>query len=177
MFYQLSKDDRVIALSEDWDQVAQTHSSPGALAAKVKGHSLWSFVQGHETRSYLNALFFTCRRTLLPVHVTYRCDGPDETRSFRMEITSLGEGALNVSHSAIPKLTQVLHSVVVLDDMRPSCQCSQCLSVLISGQWVDQIYILRDADFPVTYVICPNCRSMALGRIEELHEVIQLYRR
>lgn len=75
MWYYIESSNKIVDLSPDWDQMAVGEGAPGPPRSEIIGCSLWDFVSGHETRSYLNALFFWCRQSNRAVSLPYRCDG------------------------------------------------------------------------------------------------------
>ncbi|MEP3636184.1 MAG: hypothetical protein ABJN14_02870, partial [Paracoccaceae bacterium] len=96
--YVISSDDRIVSVSGNWDVFALDNSGPEAQAKNVVGHSLWHFVSGSETQSFLNALFFHVRRTGQPVILQYNCNSPDRFRAADMEIRLLDGQHLEVLH-------------------------------------------------------------------------------
>jgi Zn finger protein HypA/HybF involved in hydrogenase expression len=129
------------------------------------GRSIWDFVDGIETRAYLNALFFTCRQTRQPIDVAYRCNWACGSQLYRMEIRSLGKGAIEIAHRALTSVSAAPQSVLVLNDRRPTIQCSQCMRALIGTTWIDVLQPLDGHQFPLRPVVCPSCRQAALAQI------------
>lgn len=164
--YSVTKANLIDDCSDDWDDQAIKNGGLLATTSVVKGRSVLSFVSGLATRSYLNALFFACRQTHQPLDVAYRCNWQGGSQVFRMEIRSLGDGALEVAHRPMSEMNVGPKSVLVLDDHRQTSQCSQCLRVLIRQVWIDVFHRLADEDFVLHDAVCPSCRSAAIAEIK-----------
>jgi hypothetical protein len=163
--YSPTRDARIDDCSDDWDARAASEGGDAARAALVIGRGIWDVVRRLEARAYLNALFFACRQTNQPIDVAYRCNWACGSQLCRMEIRSLGRGALEISHRAITPVETAPHAVLRLNDHRPTIQCSQGLRVLIGKVWVDVLRPLHDCDLPLHPVVCPACRQASPAQI------------
>ena len=165
--YVISSDNRIVSVSGDWDEFALDNSAPEAQATNVVGHSLWHFVSGFETQSFLNALFFHVRRTGQPVILQYNCNAPDRLRVVDMEIRLLDGQHLEVLHD--------IHTDVPMEQTcgqmksAPSDSltvCSQCLDFVIDRNWepAESRPLVLNGEYK--YVVCSSCRSAARNQVE-----------
>ncbi len=164
MWYYIESSNKIVDLSPDWDQLAVGEGAPGPPRSEIIGCSLWDFVSGHETRSYLNALFFWCRQSNRAISLPYRCDGPGLLRECRMNITPRGEG-LTVHHQLLLESRPVVRGL--LEPLGPTTRCSQCLRWEQPDGWKDIVTAQGADELFLTYVVCPDCRAAAnraLGR-------------
>jgi hypothetical protein len=176
LFYHLSYDDKIIATSDDWDRTAVEGAGRKALSRNVLGASIWSVVTGDDTRSYLNALFFLCRKTQQPVTAHYRCDTPDKAQLVAMEIAPLPGRMLQVSHLQIPDLMIEAALPLALDRKAQVTQCSQCLRVEVAGHWQESFPLRNAAATDVDRTVCPACRAGVLHRVHRRETATALYR-
>ena len=161
-FYVLSFDNKITATSADWNKEAAKQDGHAARSESVLGLSIWSVIQGADTQSFLNALFFVCRKTQQPVTVPYRCDTPTEARLFEMEIEPLSDEGLRVSHYIMPDPDLDGQTLALHDGAFPQEQCSQCLRVQHMGVWAESFPLLRAGTKGLHYTVCPACRAAAL---------------
>ena len=165
MWFFLDPSNKIIDVSPDWDSQAGTLG--GALVARrgIVGRSLWDFVNGAETRSYLNAVFFWCRQSGRGLSLPNRCDAPNLRRECRMDIAPDSEGGLEVRHHLLAETPVAGQKLSGTD--APGQQCSQCLRWEGPDGWRDLMIATPPQATFVTYVICPDCRraaNRALGR-------------
>ncbi|MCU0800471.1 MAG: hypothetical protein MUD11_01635 [Rhodobacteraceae bacterium] len=161
-FYVLSFDNKIIDTSDDWNRGAAMPGGQGARSENVLGACIWSVVAGRDTQTYLNALFFTCRRTQAAVTVPYRCDTPTEARLFEMEIEPLSDDGLKVSHRQMPNADIGVPTLSGHDGTFPQEQCSQCLRLAHGDGWVESFPFLRAGTKGLHYTVCPSCKAEAL---------------
>ena len=158
--YDLSSQNRIISVSEDlWSGQGATFWSG------VRGHVIWDYVAGLDTRSYLNALFFATRRSGAELAVRYRCDTEGERRLFDMRLVPLEDDGLRISHHAVERLPALQHRRREEVAAAVTC-CSQCLSWRIGSQWHDLAAAGAGCAAKVDYVVCPTCRHAAQKVIE-----------
>ena len=165
--YVISSDDRILSVFGGWDVFALNNSAPDTEAMHVVGHSLWYYVNGHETQSFLNALFFHVRRTGRPVALQYNCSSPDHLRLAEMRVRLLGEQCLEVTHE--------IHTEEPRKNSdRSECNgaeatltlCSQCLTVSVDQEQAVGSPPKIDLNRNYTFVVCSNCRTAARTQID-----------
>lgn len=159
MWFFLDPSNKIIDVSPDWDSLVLPSGGVAVQSHRVVGRSLWDFVNGGDTRSYLNALFFWCRQTGHALTMPYRCDAPNLRRECRMKITPHIEGGLEIRHDVL--LIRETEGFHALEPDGTAEQCSQCLSWHGPAGWYDQTMSVPARDMFVHYVICPQCRLAA----------------
>ncbi len=167
--YVLDASDRIISVSPQWDQFAIENDTPGAMAENVIGRQVWDFVEGLETASYLNAIFFACRMDTESFDILYRCDAPEIKRMFRMSVHPEEKGVLTLRHDLLHSKSRLhTNKVEVFTDHYDSTRCSVCCSFLIGENWIDVFPYLNDRYFPKSYSVCPACRELAQKGIDQM---------
>ncbi|THH37138.1 hypothetical protein E4Z66_09405 [Aliishimia ponticola] len=167
-FYDIDQQDVIVGIGGDWDTFALQNDSPSAQAAEVTGYPLWDSVEGFETMSYLNALFFAVRRKGIPLNLRYRCDSPKMARLFNMTISPLRENGLRVEHVQIAPGPHMQHQTAVDFSLHYSPKkCSVCCAFLIGDEWVDPFTLPTTVDFPKGVGLCEHCKKEALNAIAQ----------
>ncbi len=170
-WYEVDAEDRVQAVSPDWDGFARANDGPGALSRQVVGRPLAEFLTGDPTRMFVSAIFEAARLTGRPRTLPYRCDAPDLVRQLEMTVLPLAGGALRVEHrirSVTPR-----QPLLALQALRPHdpatarwMRCSQCLRLAMPGPgspWSELDDKLPDLvsaahlTLPVRDGVCPTC--------------------
>lgn len=170
-WYEIDREDRLRALSSDWDAFADGNAGPGARAGQVLGRPLRSFIAGDVPRMFIEAALQAVRLTGRPRTLGYRCDAPAVERLLTMTLVPLDDGGVRVEHqvvSARQRETVPAFRTVPPGEWtqtrpgaRPRWRCSQCLrlSVSLSGPWSDAAP-LDATSAPVVdvrYTLCPVC--------------------
>lgn len=159
MFHcELSAQNRIVALSDNWDAGAGRCDKGGPLAQSVMGRPIWDFVAGLETRSYLNALIFAARRDQRRLSVRYRCDGPSERRLYQMLVEPVQFGGVALTHLPLEITAHPVRPQVPEGEL--AC-CGQCLRWRRNGTWQETGALAALARSPVDYRVCPDCRAEA----------------
>lgn len=163
MWYLLGPDNRILDVSPTWGGRAVDFANSGLGVSQLINQNFWYFVEGMETKGYLNALFFFSRETKRELELKYRCDGPDVRRWFTMQISSEAEGLIRVAHNL--ERTLPGNTVVDLQAHRNAKQCSQCLKYNVGAEWCEGFFRIPSADFDRKWVVCPDCREAANGAL------------
>lgn len=162
--YELSPQNRVHAVSDDWDDFATCNDGGGAVAKEVTGRLIWSCVSGLATTSYLNALLFSVRKAQTSLCVAYRCDSPQEMLRYEMWMEPLAAGAVLISHVQTDAAPRVPASRRAQWPGGAAC-CSQCLRWQSGAVWEELDLHPGLTHSAVEYLICPDCRNAALRAI------------
>ncbi len=164
--YELSSQNRIMAVSDNWDPFARGNGGAAALAHAVMGRPIWDFVSGVDTRSYLNALFFAARSAGTRVAVRYRGDSAAERRLYHLLIEPQADGALRLSHLPIDIARHMVRAPTAAELASQSC-CGQCLRWRKGQTWGASEAFPGLARAPVDYVVCPQCRAEAQRAIDQ----------
>ncbi len=176
-WYEVDANDRLLAVSPDWDVFAQANDGPGALSRHVLGRPLLDFLTGDATRMFIRAVFEATRVTRQPRTLPYRCDAPDLTRQLEMTVTPLARNALRVEHRLLA--SQARQRRAALRALHPHdggpprwLRCSQCLRLAMPGPgspWPDRVLVDDPfepaaatgpvAPLPVRDLVCPACAA------------------
>lgn len=157
--YELSGQNRIVSVSDNWDGFARTNECASAMAHAVLGRPLWDFVAGIDTRAYMNALLFAARSAGQSLSVRYRCDGMEEWRLYELKIEPLDENGLRLSHRLL-ELTR-RSSPPIAPQGEAFCCCSQCLRNRREDRWEDSDIHPALAPHKVDFVVCPLCKAEA----------------
>jgi hypothetical protein len=172
-WYEVDADDRLQAVSPDWDVFARANEGPAALSRQVLGRPLQEFLTGDPTRMFIGAIFAATRLTGQPRTLPYRCDAPDLVRLLEMSVLPLPAGALRIEHrvrSVTPRQRRL--SLQALRPHDPATarwlRCSQCLRLAMpapGSPWTEVDQALPDLastgnlTLPVRDGICPTCSA------------------
>ena len=162
-FYEIDADDVITACGGDWDSFACANEGADAQAESVRGYLIWDFILGHDLASFYNALFFSTRMKGAKLVLNYRCDSPEETRLFAMEVLPLGHDALRVTHRLLS--TSSAQGVIDLDAVRRGSRCGICARVETDKGWIDPLAVPKVMDIPKGTRVCPDCKATARNAI------------
>lgn len=160
-----------------WDKFASDSDGQAALEKNVIGGTIFDFVNGFDTASFLNAIFFAVRSKHSEFTTTYRCDGPNEKRLFRMHVLPLVNGGLRVDHTLTgSRVVSPKASILSLRQAACENRCSVCCSIRVADEWIDSFSQPDIAFFPNSHTVCPNCKFLLRANLGEhvRGEVIKL---
>ncbi|MGX9354476.1 hypothetical protein ACS3SW_04755 [Roseobacteraceae bacterium S113] len=154
--YTLAPDGVITHVGGEWDRFALENDGPMATAQHVLGRPLLDFVEGLDTRSYLNALFFWAKTTRAPVKLSYQCNDETYASTFDMTIVTDHRGGLHVSHKLRASIALVRpHAVLAEGDITSSLKtCSICGEIAVSDQTIDAAAAAR-------FTVCMSCKAKA----------------
>ena len=162
-WYEINPNHTITDMSVNWcTDCIQSEDAPCHRAC-ILGSNLMAYIDGMETKGYLNALFFYCNLSGSAVQVHYRCDGPDIRRGFEMNIERRASGVVRASHDLL--WTDKGNSIVSLASEDQICRCSQCLRHKLGKEWHEGYFAANIPDDSLRYVICPDCREAANGAL------------
>ena len=96
--YHLNEDNRITLVDNAWLEFARSTNAQSLLDANLIGTSVWNFIASAEVRVLYQAIYDKVRRTLAPMTLGFRCDGPDVRRFMSLEI-SMGDD-YNLQHTS-----------------------------------------------------------------------------
>lgn len=169
-WYELDREDRVVAVGGEWDPFALQNGAPHAVSAHVVGQPLWAFVNGIETMHLLQRLIAGVRASGAPVEVPFRCDGPNVERHMHFHAAPV-----NGDHVRIT--THLLSEVPVgsppasspgLDEGAMVTMCSWCNHIrMVDGTWLPlaeaaaRLGLFSGARMPaITHGLCHGCLAI-----------------
>jgi hypothetical protein len=164
LFYELSEDDRILAVCDGWDDFGRANNA-SKLGADVIGYPIWQFISGQDTRSYMNSIFFSCRSYARPLTALYRGDSPEMMRVYRMTVAPLPDLGLRLTHHLTAEMPH-WHDPPVRRIPRALVQCSQCLSLQTPQAWAPGPGPAFRAKGEISYHVCPDCRQSLSRQIE-----------
>jgi hypothetical protein len=167
-WYELDAHDRLIAVDPDWDAFALANDGGQAKSAQVLGRPLRDFLTDDATLMFVEALLQATRLTRRARSVSYRCDGPDRMRRYRMTATPLAHGHVRVDHELQCADARALAPRYRFDPAAAWWRCSQCLALREPGMpWVpaDLLppHLLALSECEVRYGVCGDCLCRSGG--------------
>lgn len=102
LYYTLDAENRIVATSPHWDDLALENDGPMACAAQVMYRNVLDFVTGDELRMLLAGLFKNARDHQRTVRVPFRCDAPTRCRHLMMSIAPRGEPVAHCEYAVDP---------------------------------------------------------------------------
>lgn len=175
--YHLDRDDRIVAVNDDWTTFALANSGPTLAGDAVLGQSIWDHIADPGTASIYDRLYRQIRATSRTASFTFRCDAPHERRLFRMQLAPAGEGAIVAQVNEVfvvhREPIQVLDRGVERGDAMVR-MCAWCHAIATDdGAWlaledaVRELQLFHAADAPrVTHTVCPRCRKSLEAEID-----------
>lgn len=164
--YTLSRFNEVLSVEGNWSHLAGLCLC--LPLAEVIGRNLFDLVAGSETASYLNAIFFSCRRSGQSFSDTHSTDNGGVLRSFCMTVYPQRRGELEVSHELVDQ--KPFASSVNLRSAAGALRvkCSICCRVRRQGIWIAPEIMALTADAAPEYVVCPDCRARANAQLSRI---------
>ena len=167
--YTLDLDDRIIAVTGNWDGFALANGGPAILSATIIGRRLDEFVSGDVTRMFVRTMLMSARMLKRSIHRPYRCDSPQLRRFMEMTVMPHGGGMLEVRHRQIRceplSCTVTIASVAAAPTSGFIKRCSICNHIRIRQVWSEVDEAILDgrlakdaaAALRVIYGVCPDC--------------------
>lgn len=167
--YVINEADDIVSVGPEWDRFAVENDAPRAMAKNVIGRKIWDFIDGFETSSYLNAIFYACRMDTESFDILYRCDAPEVQRLFRLSICPEEKGWLTLNHALVHNKKRLqANNVAIFTDHFDNTRCSVCCSFLVGENWIDTFSHLNDRYFPKSYSVCPTCRENTRKKLDSM---------
>ncbi|MBK7974579.1 MAG: PAS domain-containing protein [Deltaproteobacteria bacterium] len=177
--YHIDRDDRIVAVNDDWTTFAAANSGHALVGDAVLGQSIWDHVSDPSTASIYQRMYQRVRDESRTTTFTFRCDAPGERRLFRMQLTPGDEGGV---------ITEVREVTVEprapIRALDATCErgeamtrmCAWCHAIAdADGSWLELEDAVRDLEVfhgatpPfVTHTVCPTCRAALEGEIGQL---------
>jgi hypothetical protein len=166
--YTLNGYNKITAVGGAWDDFASDNDGQSAIATSVIGGMIFDFIDGFDTASFLNAIFFAVRSKHAEFYTTYRCDSAGEKRLFRMHVSPLMNGGLKVDHTLIGNRV-ISTPTTVLPLRQAACEnrCSICCNFKVADEWIDPFSQPDVAFFPESHTVCPNCKTLLRADLGE----------
>jgi hypothetical protein len=167
--YWLDKNDVIQKVCVAWDQFAQANDGQATLAEQVIGKRLWNFIDGSNTRLWLDAVLTYARISGSIVEKRYRCDSPTEKRFMLMRVIPHTADLLEVQCNLEQELPQQVCVQFEAKTRRiPSLKvrCSICNRIKINAdtwQEADTAVLNGSLDntkpVKVIYGVCAACQA------------------
>jgi hypothetical protein len=152
-WYDLAADD--VICDNSFDRMNKRGS-------RFKGRQLWEFVEGPETRSFLNAIFFSVRVRQVVFEMACRSDGLGVRRDMLMRVSARPDKTIRVTHRL--RETAWYRSPEAVPQLRAGCpapRCSVCGAVEVQARWIDPSEH-EGGPLPFgRYKVCCTCRKSA----------------
>lgn len=162
--------DRIIAVSENWNEIAEQGEALQSLdSKKVLGQPLVNYIRDDATSMYIEACLKLCRVRNQILSRNYRCDSPTHKRFLELVLTPLPQKSVEMTHYLL-KEEPFAHRVDIEDvtdtaNQKPFqyVRCSMCnaLRQIGTDQWQDPASLSHQQNqaFKVIHGICPVCKT------------------
>lgn len=167
MWYEVDRNDIIVALSDDWDATINDHHDPKLLSRSLIGKPLSDFISGDVSMMFTETMIASARVQQKPIIKPYRCDSPTRKRRMQMILTPFLEGHVRVEHQQVTETPwqHPMHMRTVGTRQRVGKikRCSMCNNLLDGEAWVTQDAYFANhiqtnpESLAVFYGICPNC--------------------
>jgi hypothetical protein len=173
--YSVDAEDRLDWVGTTWLAFARENGAAHLTAKSALGQSLWSFIEGEQTRQLYRTLLKQVRERRSRMIVPFRCDSPRLRRYMRLSISARRDDRVRLD-GILVKTEPRAHLEVVDTSISRTDQiltiCSLCQRALIdSVGWVDieaavgRLHLLEGAAHPqLRYEVCSDCESSSMMR-------------
>lgn len=165
--------DRIIAVSDNWDEVAQQGKAKTSIQNnQVLGKEFNSFIRDERTRMYFDASLKLCRVRNETLFRTYRCDSPTHKRFMELELVPLPNKSVAMNHYLLKEepFANLIEIEDVEDKQNPFhagifqyVRCSLCnaLKPVGSHEWLEPATMVTEhaQQFKVIHSVCPDCKA------------------
>ena len=168
--YWIDSRDRIIRVSEAWDDFAMANNGDGTRGESVIGKRLWRFIQGDATRMWLDAILGQARISGNVLVKPYRCDSPTLKRFMQMTVCSDPYGGVRLEHELLR--TEAMDAAVevrfALDHFPETIlRCSICNKLNIGKQWHEpddtavQRRLVAGSPLKIAFGVCDDCLQLS----------------
>ena len=176
-FYRINRQDFLVELCPNWDDFASRNEAPELCERRVLNRPLKEFVSGAETQHFYEIMLAKVRKTLKPITIPFRCDGP-RVRRF-MELTMLPLQGNGIEFLTVVSREEGRDPVRLLDKTFQRSEerismCAWCKRVRIGTEWFEveaAVETLRLFDTPslpkLTHGICDTCQNLLENQLRE----------
>ncbi|WP_425051117.1 hypothetical protein [Psychromarinibacter sp. S121] len=164
--YRIDRNSRITWVCGNWDASTTRNGASQLTSSSVIGRLLWDFVSGRDTRDYLQAIFHWAHGHDITLHMSYRCDTPEEERYYRMSVRRAGDDEVGVKHRLLQRITAPNPPQFSLHDGQDSsARCSVCCRYQVGDAWIDPYRTGDQMWMRGPFTVCPDCRGTALDTI------------
>jgi hypothetical protein len=174
--FRIDADDRVVWVDQGWRDFALANDAP-ELVTPPPDRTLWSWLEGDESRQLWRLLVDRVRALDQPVHVPFRCDGPRVRRWFDMAVQPEPEGAVGFRSVLVREQPRDPVPLLAVDVRRdPSAPmvrvCSWCCRCFDGRRWVEVEDLVRERRLlepplpRLTHGICPACDQQVMAELD-----------
>jgi hypothetical protein len=169
-FYEIDREDRIVAASDSWDTFARENDGEHLVFDNVHGDLIWEHIDDDETKGLYHRIFAAARKGK-PVQFFLRCDSPTVRRMLSVLVApSEIEGNLRVTtllFRSDVRQAQDLRATRSEEARLKVPACSWCEKVLLPEQdWQEVEHAaawLEGSGLPgrcsLSYTVCPECRK------------------
>lgn len=177
--YHIDRDDRIVAVNEDWSTFATANAAHAIAGEAVIGHSIWDHLADPGTASIYQRLCQRVRAHGRATTFTFRCDAPGARRLFRMQLTPGAAGQIITEVREVSVEPRAPIRVLDASAERDGAfvrMCAWCHAIAdTDGGWLALEDAVRDlavfhppAPPFVTHTVCPPCRASMEAMIDDL---------
>jgi hypothetical protein len=166
--YRIDAADRIEWIDEDaWTRFAAANDAPELTPDRVRGRSLFEFIDGDEVRALYAELFRSLRARPREAMIPFRCDSPDTVRHMVLTCLPSPSGSIELTGRLVVRLARTPVTLLERRERRSSAMlvvCALCRRFESGDEWVDVSRLLvRDPvlmdDVPPRLIarVCPDC--------------------
>lgn len=180
--YRIDEGAKLVWVDPAWQVFAREHGASELADGSILGESLWSFIEGVETRHLYELMFNKVRRDRSSIVLPFRCDSPDRRRFMELRI-GVGTRSRNELELAARLLRAEPRDAVPLLESKAQKSramlaiCSFCKRIEVTTVgWLEveeaasRIGLLSNATLPkLSHGVCPDCRGRARDLLTRSH--------
>jgi len=176
--YHIDSSDRIIYLSESWQEFAVDNMAGILTSEYVLNRSIFDFFADEKVKHLYKMLIDRSRTEQVKLRLPFRCDAPDRRRYMAMEVYPLNSDVL-VLRSCILR-EENRESIALLDESIDRSDefltiCSWCKRVKLSDDdWreveeaIESLRLFDDSVLPrLSHGMCSECFENARKELEQ----------
>jgi hypothetical protein len=166
--YSIDGQDRLVAVSGEWEEFARANGAPQLARERVLGRSLWEFIDGQDTLEVHRLLLDRIRVRGAGVTLAFRCDGPRLRRDMQMVLEPGQDGRVEIRTHLVHESRRPYVALFDAAAQRSGSflkVCSWCRKVEMGGLgWAEAEHAVRELrllEIPpvprISHGMCPAC--------------------
>ena len=168
--YAIDAADRLVSVDGAWLEFARENAAPELTEEKVLGRSIWSFIEGDETRELYERLFASVREDGRERRVPFRCDSPTVYRFMELRLSPADRSGIDLCGVLLREQVRVYCPFLDSELKRAMYSflfCGVCNRVFAYGAWMELDDAIRRLDAFETNEppalersVCDDCRTV-----------------
>ena len=175
--HSVDKNDRIVAVSENWQAFAEENLGATCFPEKIIGSSLWDHIRDPETKHLYEIILQKVREHHCQATFPFRCDSPEKRRFLELSVIPMEDGSVDFVSRKIKtearKPVELLRSGIVRSNESIRI-CSMCKKIALSEtEWseveiaVQEMKLFERKVLPqITHGVCEPCYDTVMAELD-----------